>query len=190
MKHFKRIFCLALALALTFVAAGCGKTTTKMLDAQFTDVKADTFFTMYAETGLRQEAILKGFDFTEADFKAKFNDNRNSWTGNQLEMKLTNNNDFPIEVLGLEIKNNGSKKVYVSKFADAGYGLPAKYDGEMTMYFWVLAESSLGTESEILDQIKKMDIRVAYVDKESGIESFDDVTKDNAKQVKYDVIAK
>ncbi|MCL2509312.1 MAG: hypothetical protein FWF05_09070 [Oscillospiraceae bacterium] len=192
MKKSTKILCLTIAVIISLSAlllAGCNRaTTTQTLNARLTDVLPDTFFTAYRDLGMRKDGILKGFGFTEAEFKAKFVDNYDKWTGNVLEIKLTNKNDFEVDVLGLDVKKNGSKKVYVSKALDAtSFGIPANYDGETTVYVMVLAESSLGTESEILDQIKKMDIKVIYADKAAHAESLDEA---KPADLKYDTIVK
>ena len=183
MKKFKIIFCIVLAVSIAVGVIGIrfGKNTlngtvetvmnTKMFEKVYLD---HSNFDKFEDLG-----------FTWPEFQDRFLDNYENCYSQRVKITVTNENDFDITVLGLQVKEGENKyEVHISATPEKTVTVPANSTEPKNIWFLVLSEGP--DKGETLDIIReKMALKLIYAKASDNIQSLDDADE---KALKYEWI--
>ncbi len=180
MKKIKIIFCVLLAVAITVGVLGIrlGKNS---LNAYVETVKGSPFFIEYYEDRSLFEEYIEGFGFDITEFDRQFIDNYENCYGQRAKIMITNENDFDITVLGLEVKEGvGAKGIYISSTPEKVVTVPANTKEPVEIWFRIVSEGPERFETEeIID--KYISIKLIYTDASNNVQSLSDASDDILK---------
>ncbi len=166
MRNIKKCLALLLAVTLTLALAACGGTqsgkTNGALKARFSALyESDTLADMIADPAQYEDEIAAyGLD----DFAGTFA-NADAFRTYTVEISLQNDNDFDVQVLNLQMdtQKQGENGVWFSALSETmPIGLPAKYTGNETLFYYAIADAKLSRE-DVLKTLGEMGISCVYM---------------------------
>lgn len=169
MQKTKNILALVLVSCLFILTAGCGQKVPDTLNAHFNVLYLADFPQEYLDAPEENAEQIEAFGLS--DFAATFADPAAFKTYN-VEISVSNANDYPVSMLGLKVDETkiGKDGVYFSPYeGNVTMGMPAHFTGSQTIYCKVIADKALSME-DVLKTLGKMNIRCVYVDSATGVE--------------------
>lgn len=152
-----------LALCLLCGLCACGGKEKDTINARFSALYLSEFPTEYLEDPETYADQIDGFHLE--NFAQTFAD-YNAFKTYNVEIVMSNGNDYAVNVLDVQIedRSEGKNGVYFSTWDDgAAVGIPANFTGEQTVYYQVVADGALSMD-DVLKTLGEMHITVVYAD--------------------------
>ena len=180
MKKLKIIYCIVLIASIAVGVAGVrfGKNT---LNAYIETVKSTMFLKDYYLDHTLYDELMAGFSFNRTVFDADFQDNFENYYGQRVKIMLTNENDFDITVLGLQIKEGENHKdIHISRTPEKVVTVPANTTEPVGIWFRIISEGPERDETLAILE-KEISLKLIYTDASNNVQSLSDAPEDILK---------
>ena len=162
MQTLRKTTAVLLAVCMLLILASCGKKNDS-LHARFSMLYETDVLSDYLGDPQTYADQIAGYMVD--DFAGTFADADN-FRIYSVEIKISNTNDYAIEMLNLQMDTGeqGKNGVWFSLYADGStIGLPADFTSEECIYYQAIADASL-TQQDVLETLGKMHIECLFAD--------------------------